>query len=620
MEDFNTLWRKRITNADKVYGDWETRFRCKVLEDYYEGFQWRSKKDFFTVNYNPYTINLTYNSIKIKMATLLFQRPTFILSPTPGNSQWDLDFAVRSAQLKQDVLNTIVKNPNTFFVDNLKLSLLDSYTRFGVVEVGYASDWRNPQKDEPLMKSWQEDEISDKKDRIIEDNEVPVNERFYVKRIQPRRFRTSLSEATELKDHEWCGYYEYYFTRSLKHTKGIKWPKDASDVNYVGADYSGGILADPNVSYTSPEFIKLLSAGEISKIWHIWDIVSHSRLLLLDGHMDEPIFETDCDRLPLIDLRWDLRTSGFLPMPPAFQWISPQDEINEAREQTRSYRRRFTRKFQSVQGQVEEEEVEKFTSGPDGVLITVKQKDAITPIQNPEQGPTAENALILAKDDFNIISGTSAEARGQSADRETATQAKLVDSRAQLRESAEQIDFSNFVCKIGRELLSQVQENLADGLWIQYTNNPSEGILQDMQVGNAADFKFIRAQDVSDGYDYLVDLDVTNATPAAMEQSKQSYMNFVAMVQNYPMIALSPILIRETAYRCGYRNEKVIQQMQQAALVQQQMNLLQKQQQAGGQQQGQQGQNAPNAAQQHVAQMAPQTQAQTEQQIKRQLQ
>jgi hypothetical protein len=141
-----------------------------------------------------------------------------------------------------------------------------------------------------------------------------------------------------------------------------------------------------------------------------------------------------------------------------------------------------------------------------------------------------------------------------------------------------------------------------------------------MQVGNAADFKFIRAQDVADGYDYLVDLDVTNATPAAMEQSKQSYMNFVAMVQNYPMIALSPILIRETAYRCGYRNEKVIQQMQQAALVQQQMNLLQKQQQAGGQQQGQQGQNAPNAAQQHVAQMAPQTQAQTEQQIKRQLQ
>jgi hypothetical protein len=621
MQDtINSLWRQRITNAEKVYGDWEQKFRCKVLEDYYEGWHWKGKKDFFSVNYNPYTLNLVYNTIKIKQASLLFQRPSFLATPTPGNSQWDLDFAVRSAQLKQDVLNTIVKNPNTFFTDYLKQVHLDSMFRFGVLEIGYAADWRNPQKDEPELKSWTEEDVPERKDKLVTDNAVPVNERFYIKRIPPRRFRVALSEANELRDHEWCGYFEFYYTRSLKRTEGINWPKGAGDVNYLGADYSGGILADPHVATSNPEYARLLAAGEISKVWHIWDMVSHKRILLLDGHTDDPLWECDCERLPIIDLRWDFRLEGFYPIPPVFQWISPQDEINEAREQTRSYRRRFTRKFQTVKGQIEEEEAEKFVSGPDGVLIEVKVKDAITPIQNPEQGPTAEGALVLAKDDFNVISGATAESRGQMSDRETATQAKLVDSRSQLRESAEQMDFSNFVCKVGRELLCQAQENLSNGLWVQYTANPSDGVLQDMQA-NGPDFQWIQAQDISDGYDFMLDLDITNATPAAMEQVKQSFMTFLALVQNYPMIALSPVLIREAAYRCGYRNEKVIQQMQQAALVQQQTQMLQKQQggQQGQPQMGQTGQNPQNAAQTQVAQQMPNTQAQTEQQIKQQL-
>lgn len=620
-DTINTLWRQRITNAEKVYSEWESKFRCKILEDYYEGWHWKGKKDYFTVNYNPYTLNLVYNTIKIKQASLLFQRPSFLTSPTPGNSQWDLDFAVRSAQLKQDVLNTIVKNPNTFFTDYLKQVHLDSMFRFGILEVGYAADWRNPQKDEPELKSWTKEDVPETKDRIVTSNDLPINERFYVKRIMPRRFRVALSEANELRDHEWCGYFEFYYTRSLKRTEGIKWPKDAANANYLGSDYSGGILADPHVSISNPEYAKLLSAGEISKVWHIWDMVSHQRLLLLDGHMDEPLWECDCERLPLIDLRWDYRLDGFYPIPPVFQWVSPQDEINEAREQTRSYRRRFTRKFQYIKGQIETEEVEKFVSGPDGVSIEVKIKDAITPIQNPEQGPTADKALVLAQNDFNIISGNAAAQAGELADRETATQSKIVDSRTQLRESAEQMDFSNFVCKVGREILCQAQENLSDGLWVEYTNNPSQGVMSDMQAINGPNFQWIRAQDVNDGYDFTLDLDITNATPAALEQNKQSFMTFLALVQNYPMIALSPVLIREAAYRCGYRNEKVIQQMQQAAIKQQEINMMQQQSKQAGPGQGQgQGQQQPaSAAQQQVAQQAPNTMEQTQQQISKQL-
>src|SRR6266550_2916373 len=114
-------WSIRIANANKYHDNWADRFRCSTLEDYYEGFQWKGKRDFLTVNYNPYTINMFYSTIKIKLASLLFQRPSFLVSPRPGNSQWDLDFAVRSAELKQDTLNTIIKNTSKYFVDNIKL-------------------------------------------------------------------------------------------------------------------------------------------------------------------------------------------------------------------------------------------------------------------------------------------------------------------------------------------------------------------------------------------------------------------------------------------------------------------------------------------------------------------
>ncbi len=613
--DSTSLWSRRMHNSKMYFDNWHSTFKCDQLERYYENFQWKGKADSQSINYNPYSINLFYTTIKIKLANLLFQKPAYILSPRPGNSQWDMDFAVQSSNLKQDVLNTIIQNHNTHFVSHTKLAALDSFFRFGIMEVGYAADWRNPQKEPPLLKSWKDGDIQESQDKVIDDNEVPVNERFYVKRINPKSFRVGVSESTDLSDHEWCGYWEWRYTNQLRKTKGIKWPADAPDGSFT-ADYSGFI--GPSVDGKS-DTIQLAAAGSISKVWHIFDNVAHIRCLYLDNYWDKPLWEGENERLPILDLRWDFRTEGFYPIPPCFQWLSPQDEINEAREQTRSYRRRFTRKFQAVIDTVSEEEKEKFASGPDGIIITVKQANAISPIENPDQGHTAETALVLAKEDFTIISGTSAEAR-PGGDRETATKSRIADQRANIRESAEQMDFSNFMCRIGREILVQAQEKLANGLWVSYTSNPSEGLLQDMQV-NAPKFRYITAQEISDGYDFDIDVDIQNATPAAMAQAQQSFMTFVSMIQNFPMLAMSPLLIRETAYRAGYRNENVIQQMQQAAVLSMAAKAAQ-QAAATGQTVdkaalGLGGGN--NVAKEQIAQEASPAPAQIEQQIQNQL-
>ena len=603
-------WQTRIQAANKFHGEWAGKFKCKMLEEYYEGWQWKQRRDYPTTNYLPYTINLFYSTIKIKLASLLFQKPKFLVTPNPGNMQWNEDFAVQSAQLKEDVLNTIVRNPNVNFTKHVKLAALDSFFRFGLIEVGYANDWRNPQKQDPQLKSWDDPEVHAEDDKVIEENLVPVNERFYVKRIRPSRFRVCVSEATELNDHDWFGYYEYYYTRTLMLTKGIKWPENYTGGSYISAEYANGFIG----SEKDDIFKQLYMDGEISRVWHIWDNVSGKRLLLLDNDEMSELWSGEFESSGLVDIRWDLRLKGFYPIPPTFQWLSPQDEINEAREQTRSYRRRFTRKFQAVKGQVDEEEKEKFASGPDGIIIEVKQPDAIKSIDNPEIGPTSENALIIAKDDFNIISGTSAEARGQDSDRETATQAKIVDTRSQIRESAEQLDFSVFLCSIGRELLCQCQERLVEGLWIKYTQN-SGPVDPQVQQSQAPIYQYVTGQQIDDGYDFEVEFDVQNATPAAMQAAQQSFVSFLSLLQN-PIVLMSPAMIREAAYRVGYRNEAIIKQAQQAAQVHMQMQVAQA---AGPPGQGA-GNNPSNQGKSRQAQMATPNISEIGNQISQQLQ
>ena len=159
-------------------------------------------------------------------------------------------------------------------------------------------------------------------------------------------------------------------------------------------------------------------------------------------------------------------------------------------------------------------------------------------------------------------------------------------------------------------------QKLVDGLWVKYSQNPSEGVLTDMQV-NQPYFKFIKAQDLSDGYDFTVNVDVKNATPAAMQAEQSAFINFLSILTQFPMVAMSPVLIREAAYRVGYKNEAIIHQMQQVAVL----SMAAKAQQAGAsgqqiQQAAAQGQNGSNTAK---AQMATPSTQQVQNQIEGQL-
>lgn len=597
-------WKQRISLADREYQEWEQRFQCKLLQDYYEGFQWKHRVgNLGFAQYRPYTLNMVFSTIEIKLSNFLFKRPSFVLSPEPGNSDWDIETAIVSCQTKQDVLNMLVKRPAASFKSALKRCALDSFFRFGVMEVGYAADWRNPNNQGPVTKNAEDsyDEDDSKAVSRISTEEVPENERIYFKHIKAEDFRVSANGASDLNSCSWFGYYEYYYTAQLKRTKGIKWPGDEVSLSRE----EGGVHKSSGASSQST-----LKEATASRVFHLWDMQRKKRLMLLES--EHVIFETEFERSPIQILRWHERIKGFYPLPPVFNWLSPQDEINESREQLRSYRRRFTAKYQMMQNSVDQAEVEKFTSGEDGVVVTTKMENAIKPIENPSVGPANADSLLLSKDDFNNIAGTSAEQRGQS-DRETATATKIKDAYAQIRESAAQMDFGDFTAEVGRETLQTAIEKMSGGFWVEATQDPGERL-----TGNpnpTPHYALIQASQLMDGYDYTIKIDPTNVSPISLQAEQGSLVSFLSLTKEFPEIMMSPTLLRKTAYVCGFRDEKYISELQRVGMLQ----LLGTTMQTMPGAQGQGGEGGNNVAKGKIAQTSPNTVEETRAQLDTQM-
>lgn len=613
----NLVWQTKIANANKYYKQWEDRFKVSKLEDYWESYQWANIIDI--PYYRPYVVNLVYAEIKKKLANILYHNLEYHCSPRPGNFDVDPNFAMIIAHNKEDVLNTLISKANidNDFNETLKLCAQDSFFRFMVMEVGYAADWRNPAKKPLILSNQEKDDIPDQNARVVEDEELPENERIFYKRIKPSRFRVSTSDDSKLSHCSWAGYYSFIYKRVLEKTKGLNLPPRFNDSDYgYNSEYIGAsgfigsrLSATGNTaSADAKDMLEALRTGKVCKVWNIWDNETNVRKLILEPGF-EVIWEGDFYHLPFVTHRHDFRFDGWYPIPPVYNWIAPQDEVNQAREQMRNYRRRFTRKFRYWG--VENDEIEKFKSETDGEVIKMKTPNAILePIPNPEIGISIVESMTAGRDDFNLVSGSSSDLSSIQKDRTTATQSKITAMKAQVIESIEQIEFTKVYEKIARLTLLEARYNFTEGMWVKNTMDPSEAFLGQINPERLLPFRYISTQDLGhDGFDVDIRVNCINATPLKMQEEYEKFIKFMTTVRTFPEIALSPLLIRETAFRSEYHNERVIAEMQKMATLTM-VGMI-----AGQGQMGAQGSGDNGAAQNMQRNAAPSSQDAIDQQL-----
>jgi len=606
-----TRWLGRVGKANKYYENWSNRFKCNTLEEYYYGFQWSDGSP--NTSYERYVINFVFSTIEVKKPTLLFQNVGYRVKPKPANAEFDFMASAERARNREDVLNTIVSDEDQEFGEELEAFIVDAFFRFGVMEIGYSANWiENPNAGKPILKSdndpWFDPDGEDGRDNIIrEPEELPEQERVYFKRIPPWRFRVGGTDGRTFKKCSWIGYYDYFRAEDIKANRALKNLKELDFVGSRSEDFNDG-------DTVTPEQEDLLKTGDLVKVWVIYDLRRKMKYIFAHSQC-VTLLSKKYKTLPVVAIKFVEKIRGWYPIPLVFNWKGPQDEINEAREQQRLHRRRAKRAYLYKDGAFDkDDEISKLESGPDMTFAKVQgdPNTQVAPLQSAQLDPAVAQSMMVGRDDLNIITGTTVNDRGQT-DRSTATQSNIVDMRSQLRDSAARVKIANVLKKIGRLVLITVQDHFTSSFWVKVrTNRNNENFLQEVREAEI-EWREFTSGELGDAEDFEVDISLDTISPIENQASKAAFVEFLSLLNNFPQLAFDPILIREAAYRCGYRNEKVIARMSEMAQVAAIGQMAMAKQSLV--QMGMAAEPGGNMAQTRVAQMTPPDQAQIQNQL-----
>jgi hypothetical protein len=567
-------WFERITPAEKARDAWATKFQTDLLERYWEGFQWGAMPA--EDSERKYTINMVYAAMEAAKPSLLFRTPTVKMTPRPTKAD-DLGSTIREqAEFCQDTVQTFLDDRRVNFQAETELALHEAYFRFGIVEVGYTADWiDNPHAGKPVLKGDSNDPLLDEQSKPIEQPTRVIkegSETLYVKRIPASTFLVSVSSKNSLADNDWVAYHEWHYVEDVKRHPDYKNTESLS---------ATGVISDRlrNVEALSPE--ELERRHGMVRLWKLWDLRTKKRYVLAEGH---PKFLQDgipYTTLPFAVLKFHERLNQFYPLPPVYNWKSPQDEVNETREMQRVHRRRFTRRYTMRDGVFDPTEIEKLESGEDGVYAVHKGapgEQPLVPVPDAPLDGAVWNNLAAGKEDFTQVSLSSGETRGlpQAA---TATQANIVNTQQQIRQSAERTRVAAWLADIARIMLETVREKMALPFWIQKHVDITSPAAAEEAIEVTALWQQITTDQLGE-LDFDIAIELASMSPVTQDAQKASWIEMLTAITNPAVIrylAISPYMLRRTLHLAGIRNAtdvKAIEEAIQAGFLQEQMAMM----------------------------------------------
>jgi len=566
-----TRWQERIVAANRIYKEWEESYECKHLTEYYCGKQWRGWGD--DEAKDKYVTNLFFPTLEIRLPSLLFYKPQAKCEPRPSRADDLNEQAGARAELCQHTIQTLIDKKETRFQLQTLLALKDAEFRFGLVEVGYSADWvDNPNAGKPLLNERDEAMTDDTGQSIMGPDRIVKSESLYVRRIPPKTFRVSLSGLNVLEENDWCGYYEWHYVEDVK--KNPKY-RNTADLQ------AGGSLKDMPALSRDDE--RERHRGMV-KLWKIWDLRGKVKHVIADGAEKFLVEGEPFTYLPLAAIKYCEAPDEWYPVPPTYNWLSPQDEYNESREMQRAHRRRFTRRYTFMDGGIDQSELDKLESGEDGVYAKRNTPDdPIKPVADAPLDGAIWNQLAVIKDDFREVSGVSGDQRGV-VETETATQANIVDMRSRIRESSARRQVAEWLGDICHLILCTVREKMQLPFWIKINSDPAAGDVEGM-LKTAQLWKEITSTDLGD-LDLDISVDVAALSPVSEDQQRLVWNQVLALLTNPTLLLLlmqSEVLLRKTLRMYGITSDAEVKEIQKVGASMLQIQLAMQASAGGGQ-------------------------------------
>lgn len=550
--------QKQAKRADDAYKEWEDEYSCTMLEEYRLGKQWQGdSKDWSN---RKYCINLFYPSINISKASTLLQIPKYKITPDPNRSSGDpLSDVEARAKLQEDTLNTFVRSKALGFKQETGLAYLDAQSRFGVIQVGYTADYiDNPNAGKPVLSDETDENGAPlpmrdgNGDTIPDANFKLKSEGLFLKWIPACDFRTSEYSKNRLSSNDWVGYSEWHYPEDLRNNPRYKNTKDIKPTGR--AKYAKSTKDDDD---HKPGMVK---------VHFKWDLRAKERRIWVQG-AEKYLLVEKFSYLPLAVLKFDEILGQFYPLPVTFNWVHPQNQLNDGREMRRVHRRRAVRRYLRKMGAFTPEEWAKLCEGEDmeSAEVSGDPATACAPMQDAPLDPAIFRDMADHLEDFTRESGISGESQ-QVAQSETATQANLIALMGQTRETEKRAIVGDFLGEVGRLMLLTLRENMALPFWIARAVDPTSPFAAQEAQEVALLWKQIVAEQLGD-IDTDIAVDLASMSPVQQAQERTDWITFLGLVTNPTLgvvLGASPSLLRKTASMFNINSERDIVEVSKA--------------------------------------------------------
>ncbi len=550
--------QKQAKRADDAYEEWEKEYACQMLEEYRLGKQWQGEGTSWSDR--KYVINLFYPSINISKASTMLQIPKYKVTPDPNRSAGDpLSDVEARAKLQQDTLNTFVRSKTLGFKQEVGLAYLDAQSRFGVIQVGYTADFiDNPNAGRPILSEATDENGIPLPMRDADGNTVPdanfklKSEGLFLKWIPACDFRTSEYSKNRLSSNDWVGYSEWHYPEDLKNNPRYK---NTKDLKPTGRARSAKTTKDDDDH--KPGMVK---------IHFKWDLRAKERRIWAQG-AEKYLLVEKFKFLPIAVLKFDEILGQFLPLPVSFNWVHPQNQLNDGREMRRLHRKRAVRRYLRKNGAFAPEEWAKLCEGEDmeSVEVNGDPLTAAAPLQDAPLDPAIFRDMADHLEDFTRVTGISGESQ-QVAQSETATQANLIALMGQTRETEKRTIVGDFLSDIGRICLMTLRDDMALPFWIKRAVDPTSP----MAGQEAQEVKILWQQITSEelgDIDTDIEVDIASMSPVQQAQERTDWITFLGLVTNPALgvvLGASPTLLRKTAGMFNINSERDIVEVSKA--------------------------------------------------------
>lgn len=581
-------WKARVATAEKLRKDWVLDYDVEKCEQYYLGRQTE-----LTRKTSDLVFNFFRATIKTMQPGLFFQNPKMFVRPKGGLKPPAQE---RNAAIGEGVLESVGAQDN-----NLKnaasLGLLQAFFRIGVLKIVFDPVLvPNPRKGEPIYEDTVQTPTGTGGEEtqprvkmnpltgepVVEPDEILTDEVYRYEYVDARHLLLP-DEGPDTSKWTWIG-------------EEVTVPLEtAKEDSRFPETYRDQLRA--NLSHDEKERVQKVPKGyeERFRYYEVYDRLHQRRLMWADGQTFDDFLVDELLPRGIEDHPYSLLRLGDpilgpepspWPVPFTRSWLDPAREFNIIMKMIAEGSKRTARKWFYTDGTfASPDEAAKMTSSDDMTGVKVNDPAAI-PIFPAEANLSSDlyryvNLLLMI---WRLITGQTG-ARMGTASSDTATEASFEERQANLRDVDTQNAVNEWLSTAGRKMFQLVKGTLTMDLWIQIRSFSDTELLRYLEriLGVPSEqlmvlFEAIpglkvmvqermgkaRWQQVTQ-QDLTFEADVTvvpgSARPRNLDQERRSWFEFLKLLGQFPQLALSRELMKLTAEKVEFIDDRAIDEL-----------------------------------------------------------